>query len=112
VDSLISSKAAVARIPYIKPMFVSRNTDKEELVVVEKYEDTFDALLGRLVNISSYVADISSPYKEFRIGSWLFSGGKNYVFSINPPASPVLAMENSKDVIDSILNDVINRASG
>lgn len=112
VDSVISGKAAVARIPYVRPMFVSRDTAKEELVVVEKYEESFDALIGRLVNISSYVADISSPYKDFKIGSWLFSGAKNYVFSINPPVSPVLAMENSKDIIESILDDIINRASG
>jgi hypothetical protein len=111
VDSVIAGKAAVLRVPYIKPLFVSRNEDKEELVIIEQYNDTLDAFLGRLASVSSYVADISSKYKEYVLGSWLFSGAKNYVLMINPPTSPVLAIESGKDIVDGILNDIVDRAS-
>jgi transcription termination factor NusB len=111
VDSIISSKAAASRVPYVKPLFISRDVDTEELVVVEQYDDTLDAFIGKLVNVSNYVADLSTAYKEFRMGSWLFSGAKNHVLSINPPTSPVLVMENSKDVIEGILDDIASRAS-
>ncbi len=112
VDALLSGKAAAARVPYVKPFFVSRDADKEELIVVEQYDESLDALIGKLVTVSNYVADISNAYKEFRMGSWLFSGPKNHVLNINPPVSPVLVMENSKDVIDNILDDIASRASG
>lgn len=112
VDVLLSEKAAAARIPYVKPFFVSRDSDREELIVVEQYEESLDSLVGKLVNVSNYVADISTAYKEFRMGSWLFSGTKNHVLSINPPVSPVLVMESSRDVIDNMLDDIASRASG
>jgi hypothetical protein len=111
VDSVITNKAAAARVPYIKPLFLSRDPDKEELILVDKYEETYEALLGKLVNAANYVADVSALYKNYRLGSWLFSGQKNYVFTINPPTSPILIIENGRDQIDEMLNDIASRAS-
>lgn len=110
IDSLITNKSAAARVPYIKPLFVSRNPESEETIVIEKYDESLEAFVGKLVNASNYVADMSAVYKQYRLGSWVFSGAKNHVLTINPPASPVLVIENSRNQINDMLNDIENRA--
>ncbi|MGA3020484.1 MAG: hypothetical protein ABSD68_00860 [Candidatus Micrarchaeales archaeon] len=112
IDSIISNKSSISRVPYVKPLFISRNANSEEVIVIERYSEDLDSLIGKLINGSSYVADISATYKKYQLGSWLFSGAKNYVLTLNPPISPVLAIENGKNTIDSILDDLVNRASG
>ena len=106
MDAVVSNKSSVLRIPYVKPLFVRRNPDNEEMMLVEQYDSGMDALIGKLVGVSNYVADISATYKEHRLGSWLFSGTKNYVLTINPPTSPVLAIENSSTLINAILDSI------
>lgn len=109
IDSVITSKSATARVPYIKPLFVSRMPDSEESIIIEKYDDTLEAFIGKLVNASNYVADMSATYKQYRLGSWIFSGAKNHVLTINPPASPVLAIENGRTQIGGMINDIAGR---
>ncbi len=111
IDSVITTKAAAARVPYIKPLFVSRVPDKEESIVIEKYDDGLEAFVGKLVNASNYVADVSATYKQYTLGSWIFSGAKNHVLTINPPASPVLSIENSRTLINDMLSDIETRAA-
>jgi hypothetical protein len=106
IDSLITNKAATARVPYVKPFFLTRNQDKEETIVIDKYDESLEAFVGKLVSISNFVADVSAVYKQYRLGSWVFSGVRNYVLNINPPASPVLVMDNSKVIINSILDEI------
>ncbi len=110
IDSVITNKSAIARVPYIKPLFVSRSPDREESIVIDKYEESMDAFVGKLVAASNYVADVSATYKQYTLGSWIFSGAKNHVLTINPPASPVLVIENSRTIIEDMLNDVETRA--
>lgn len=111
VDSVITNKSAAARVPYVKPLAISRNPDREEAIIIDKYEEGLEALVGKLVNASNYVADVSGVYKQYRLGSWVFSGAKNHVLTINPPASPVLVIDNSKSVINSMLDDIESRSS-
>lgn len=106
VDSVVSSKSSVLRIPYVRPLFIARNPTNEETIVVEQYDSGMDALIGKLVGASNYVADISATYKEHRLGSWLFSGTKTYVLTINPPVNPVLAIENGNALITTILDSI------
>ncbi len=110
IDALITNKSAAARIPYIKPLFISRNTDAEETIIIERYEDSLDAFIGKLINASNYVADISDSYKQYQLGSWIFSGSKNHILTMNPPISPVLMIENGRAIINNILNEIENRA--
>ncbi|MDE1873566.1 MAG: hypothetical protein KGI04_00390 [Candidatus Micrarchaeota archaeon] len=111
VDTVITNKSAAARVPYIKPLFVTRAPDREEAVIIEKYEENLDAFVGKLVNASNYVADVSALYKQYRLGSWIFSGAKNHVLTINPPTSPVLVIENSRAIIGDMLSDIEARSA-
>ncbi|MDE1854892.1 MAG: hypothetical protein KGH57_01040 [Candidatus Micrarchaeota archaeon] len=111
IDSVINSKAAVARVPYIKPLLVSRTASREESIVIESYDESLEAFIGKLVNVSTYVADMSADYKQYKLGSWIFSGAKNHVLTVNPPTSPVLVIENSKGIIDDMLDNIESRAA-
>ena len=104
VDSVVTDKAAAARIPYIKPMYVSRQRESEEVVFIERYDESLEPFVGKLVAASNYVADVSAVYKTYRLGSWLFSGAKNHVLTINPPTSPILTIESSRDTVNDMLD--------
>ncbi len=104
VDSAVTDKAAAARIPYIKPMYVSRQRESEEVVFIERYDESLEPFVGKLVAASNYVADVSAVYKTYRLGSWLFSGAKNHVLTINPPTSPILMIESSRDTVNDMLD--------
>ena len=109
VDSAIAGKSSVLRVPYIRPLFVNRNPDNEETVVIDQYGSNLDAFIGKLASVSNYVANVSAAYKQYYIGSWLFSGSKNYVLTMNPPISPVLAVENGSAIINGILDGISPR---
>ncbi len=103
VNSVITDKAAAARIPYIKPMYVSRDRESEESVLIERYDESLEPFIGKLVSASNYIADVSAVYKKYHLGSWLFSGSKNHVLTLNPPASPILTIDAGMDAISGML---------
>lgn len=110
MDSIIFDKAASARVPYVKPYFVYVNPDKREEIVIEKYYEELDMLLGKLTNGSDYVADLSGTYKEHKFGSWLFSGSKDYLLTIRAPTSIVMDIDRSSTLIKNMLNTVSESA--
>jgi transcription termination factor NusB len=109
VDSIVASKSSTLRVPYVRPLFINRNPDNEETIVLAQYDSDMDSFIGKLVSISSYVANISASYKQYYLGSWLFSGAKNYIVTMNPPLSPVLAVENGSAIVNGILDSISRR---
>ncbi len=106
IDSVITEKSAAARVPYVRPLFVDRQQREDETILIDRYDESLEAFVGKLVSASNYVADLSATYKQYKLGSWLFSGEKNHVLTLNPPTSPVLAIENSRGVIDGMLSGI------
>ena len=49
------------------------------------------------------IADLSTAYKEYSFGSWLFSGNKDYVLSVFVPDSSLLMLEASRAELDGLL---------
>ncbi len=111
IDSVVSSKAAAARVPYMKPYFVYLDSQSREEMIVEKYTEDMDPLIGRLVNASDYVADLSGNYKGHRFGSWFFSGKKSYAITLRVPDSLALDMERSATAIDDMLNAALESSN-
>ncbi|MGC9037468.1 MAG: hypothetical protein ACP5IK_02020 [Candidatus Micrarchaeia archaeon] len=105
LDALIASKASLAKVPYIKPSSITRKEQEEE-ITIKQYDPSLEPLVSKLVSISHYVADMSIKYKNNIIGSWLFSGSKNYVLTLEIPASDALVIQTSKDTIDMLLGTV------
>lgn len=105
IDSTISAKAKEANIPYISPVDVERNTDDEE-IIIEEYGEAEEGLVEKLVGRSDYIADISTAYKNYVIGRWIFAGSKRRALSVNPPTSPILEIESSRAEINNVLDYV------
>lgn len=110
IDSVVSTKSASTRVPYIKPYYVSMNQDAREEILIEAYTEELDPMIGKLTNISNYVADLSGSYKEHKFGSWLFSGEKNYVITIRTPSSIIMDIERSSGIINDLLASIASSA--
>ncbi|MGC8676465.1 MAG: hypothetical protein ACP5T3_03040 [Candidatus Micrarchaeia archaeon] len=106
IDALIASKASLARVPYIKPAYITRRETEDEVVTLSQYDNTVDSLVGKLINQSNYVADLSLKYKDNVFGSWLFSGQKNYVLTLQIPTSDVLTIDTAMDTIGYLLDAI------
>lgn len=106
LNDVIRNKASFAGIPYLRPVDIIRDTGDEENIVVDKYDGSVDTLVTRLVGVVHYIADLSTKYKEFVLGTWLFSGNKNYLLTINPPSSILFNIEMSKREINQKLDSI------
>jgi hypothetical protein len=104
IDDIIQARAGPSKVPYIAPYTVYINRDEREEIVVNQYTDDLDQLIVKLINGSGYVANLSGKYLEHKLGSWLFSGSKNYVLTINPPSSIIMDINNSKSLITDMLS--------
>lgn len=106
INDVVSAKSTTLKVPYIRPLYVDVNQDLREEIVIEQYNDSLDSLIGKLVSTSTYIADVSDTYKNQKLGSWLFSGGKPYVLTMRRPASMVVMIERSSDLINDRLDSV------
>jgi hypothetical protein len=106
INETISSKSSTARVPYVSPYFVYSDPESREEILIEKHTEEIDFLIGKLVNVSHYVADLSGSFRKHKLGSWLFSGEKNYVLSIRAPESILMDMERSNNLINNILDSI------
>ncbi len=95
VNDSISEKSKMSDVPYIVPVAINRNTDYDETIVIDEHDASVDSLIEKLIRVSNYVADISATYKTYKIGAWIFSGSKVYSLAVNPPVSPILAVETA-----------------
>jgi hypothetical protein len=110
IDDVISTKSASARVPYVKPYYVYTNPDEREEILVEEYVEELDALIGKIINSTNYIANLSGSYKEHKFGSWLFSGSKNYILTIRAPASIIMDIERSRETITGMLTSIAESA--
>ncbi len=100
----ITTKASIAQVPFIKPVFVDMQ-EKEE-IIIDGYSASVDQLVTRMINISDYIADLSATYENYIVGSWLFSGKNRYVISISPPVSEILVINRARDEINGLLESI------
>ena len=110
IDDTIRSKAAAAKVPYVRPMLVEVGQDMREEITIEEYDEKLEGLIGKLVGGASYVADLSADYMGHKLGSWLFSGIKPYFITVNPPSGFVVLVEGSRTAIIQMLSDIRDRA--
>ncbi len=111
IDGVMATKASASRVPYISPSSLYMDTNRREEIVIEEYSDEIEAFIGKLVNASDYIANLSGTYKEHKLGSWIFSGVKTRVLSLRVPDSPILGIERSRDIISASLDAMIESAA-
>lgn len=107
VSDSITGQSKTSNIPYITPLAINRNTEFDETIVIAEHNAGVDSLIEKLLRVSNYVADISATYKTYKIGAWIFSGGKVYSLAVNPPLSPVLDIEASSAEINERLDMIL-----
>ncbi|MDE1761735.1 MAG: hypothetical protein KGH59_03400 [Candidatus Micrarchaeota archaeon] len=106
INDAIKSKFAGKGIPIISPVTVDRDTTKEETIIVSAYDQSVESLIIKLASISNFVADTSTKYNNYTIGSWFFSGEKSYTLAVNPPISVVLNIESARAEINERLDAI------
>ena len=104
ITQAITTKASIAQVPFVRPLYVDAQ-DRQE-IIVEEYDASIDQFVTRMINISDYIADLSTVYNDYIIGSWLFSGRSRYLLSISPPASEIMVMDRSRDEIKGVLESI------
>lgn len=109
MDQLIMEKAASMKVPYVKPALLEINQDLQEEITVDQYNDSVEGLINKLLSVSTYVADLSENFGDHMLGSWLFSGSKPYLVTMQQPDSPAMDIERSRALIDGMLDDVAAR---
>ena len=107
ISDNLSVRAKQYKIPIVKPVSVEREVVKDEVISIDSANSDTLALIEKLTESSSYIADMTYTYNESLVGSWFFSGSKNYVLDIFMPDNDVALLEASRaeinDLIDSVL---------
>lgn len=94
------------KLALVTPVLIERDETLDERIYINSVDNGTLALVERLVNTSTFVADLGYMYKTYKIGSWLFGGReKNYILTVYVPPSEVLDIENSKTELDEMFND-------
>lgn len=104
MDEAIATKASLSRVPYIKPFDVDFSPDAKEEITIDKFNNAADALVTKLIGVSSYVGDLSYSYDKYTIGSWIFSGQKVYVVSCYLPDSIIMEIDGLNGKVDELIN--------
>lgn len=107
IGDAVKDASTKAKLPFIKPMFITRDTKAEEVIIIEEFADPIEDLVLKLAKSANFVADFSIKYKKYNIGSWFFSGHKNYLLTVNAPTSIILTLERSSGEILSRLDTLI-----
>ena len=109
MSSVITEKATLLDVPFIKPYSLEVTENNRESIIIEKYDPSIELLIGKLLSKSKYVGDISGKYHDHTLGSWIFSSDRAYILTIKPPESIILDIENSKDIILFRLEEFSNQ---
>ncbi len=108
----ISIQAKQNNVPLIKPMQIERDAAREETITINSVDDQTIKLAGKLISTSNLVADFSYQYKDSRIGSWFFSGNKDYTVSVYVPPSDAFSLELSRIELNSLFDAAANYIRG
>ncbi len=108
----ISMQAKQHDVPFIKPLQIDRNTANEETITINTVDDQAIKLMEKLTSTSNLVADFSYQYKDSWIGSWFFSGNKDYTVSVYVPQSDAFSLELSRIELNGLFDAAANYIKG
>jgi len=97
---VVKDKAKGMKKPFITPVFFARKEDEDEVIFVDSYDTSYEALIDELMKSSIFIVDSSMPIETFNVGRWVFVGeNKNKCLYIFFPVNPVGMFEVAKDQI-------------
>lgn len=103
IVSILNEKIESAKIPLIFPYTIDINRNNSENIIIDTYDNSIELLIGKLISTSKYVAEVSSKYKDYTLGSWIFSGDNIRIITIKPPESIIIQIENSQETLNEYL---------
>ncbi len=104
MEEAIATKASLSRVPYIRPYDIDFNPDNREEITINQFNNATDGLVTKLINVSNYVGNISTTYGKYTIGSWIFSGQRDYIVSIYLPDSIITQIDGLNTQIDGLID--------
>ncbi|HUC38880.1 MAG TPA: hypothetical protein VL944_01995 [Candidatus Acidoferrum sp.] len=109
----ISMQAKQNNKPVIKPVELTRNRDMEEIIQVDNVNDQLLKLAERLVEQSNFVADFTFAYKNYNVGSWLFStNSKDYTINVFLPSNSALDLEVGRQELNDLFDSAMSFVRG
>ena len=99
----IVSQARQANVPVIKPVAIERDMARDMNIYINTVDNDIMSLIQKLVLSSVLVADLSTSYNNYKIGSWLFGGNRNYRLNVYMPDSPLLMLDASRAELNNLL---------
>ena len=112
LSQTISVEAKKNNVPLITSAYLQRKEDSDEIIYVDTIDGWPESLVEKFASLSDYIADMTTMHGKHRIGSWIFSGRKQYVLNVRLESSPVLAIEDARADILSLLDDAAQTVMG
>ena len=105
IGGVVKDKAKGIKKPFVTPLFFVRKEDEDEVVFVDSYDTSYDALIEEMIKGSIFVVDVSVPVENFKVGRWVFAGeSKNRGLFVFFPVNPIGILDMAKDQISMALD--------
>lgn len=105
LEQKISLEAKKNNVPLITASYIERPRNSDETIYVDAADGWPAPLIEKFASISDYIADLTTTQGKYRVGSWVFSGRKQYVITIRLEPSPVLTLEDIRAEILGLIDD-------
>ena len=105
IGGVVRDKAKNTKKPFVTPLIFARKEDEDEILFVDNYDSSHEALLEEMIKGSVFVVDVSVPVENFKVGRWVFVGeSKNRGLYIFFPVNPIGVLDIAKDQLTMSLD--------
>jgi len=111
-SEIVKGEAKSNKKSIIHPLTYARREDQDEIIFVEKMEDSYEGAIEALVKNSLFVVDSTVDIDGFKVGRWLFpdASGKNRALFVSFPINPAGAMDIARDqmlvAVDAVKTEI------
>ncbi|MCX6776909.1 MAG: hypothetical protein NTY73_03000 [Candidatus Micrarchaeota archaeon] len=105
VGGAVKDKAKIIKKPFVTPLFFVRKEDEDEVLFIDNYDTSYEALLDEMIKGSMFVVDASLVIENFKVGRWIFVGeNKNRGLYVFFPVNPIGVLDIAKDQMTMALD--------
>lgn len=116
IADAIKAAAKTAKKSVIAPLAFARNEDKDEVLFIDNFEDSYAGAISALVSDSLFVVDASLDVDGCMVGRWVFPSAttiRNRALFVSFPVNPGAAIDVARDqmlmALDAIKLEVAPR---
>lgn len=108
VGELVKNAARDEKKPLIRPITFVRKDEDDEIIFIDRAEESLPKALAALAADALFVADLSMEVDGFKVGRWVFPGsnGKNRGVFVAFPVNPSGAIDITRDQLELALDAV------